>query len=303
MQPPRSAGDGAARRRSTPSHDRAPRPHPRRRLRVAARQGVARGDGYLEAENAYTQERTAHLADLRQTIFDEIKARTRETDLSVPTRNRGLLVLRPLLRGQGVRRQLPGPGHRPGRLDAAAARRGHRARPAGAARRAGAARPRRAGRGPRVLLARRLARSAPTATLLAYSTDVVGDERYTIRVKDLAHRRAARRRDHRRHRRRHLGPRRREPLLHDRRRVLARRQDLAAPARHRPGRRRAGPPRDRRPVLGRRRPDPQRPVPGDRVRLQDHLGVPLPRRRRARAGLAGRSPSAARAWSTPSTTR
>ena len=44
---------------------------------------------YLEAENAYTQERTAHLADLRQSIFDEIKARTLETDLSVPTRNRG----------------------------------------------------------------------------------------------------------------------------------------------------------------------------------------------------------------------
>ena len=44
---------------------------------------------HLEAENAYTQEQTAHLADLRQQLFDEIKARTRETDLSVPTRNRG----------------------------------------------------------------------------------------------------------------------------------------------------------------------------------------------------------------------
>ena len=44
---------------------------------------------YLEAENAYTQERTSHLADLRQTIFEEIKARTLETDLSVPTRIRG----------------------------------------------------------------------------------------------------------------------------------------------------------------------------------------------------------------------
>ena len=55
------------------------------------------------------------------------------------------------------------------------------------------------------------------------------------------------------------------PLLHDRRRLLARRQGLAAPARHRPGRRRAGPPRDRRALLGRRRPQPHRPVPGDRV--------------------------------------
>ncbi|KQP66802.1 S9 family peptidase [Nocardioides sp. Leaf285] len=45
--------------------------------------------GYLEAENAWTRARTAHLGDLRQQVFDEIKARTRETDLSVPTRNRG----------------------------------------------------------------------------------------------------------------------------------------------------------------------------------------------------------------------
>ncbi len=44
---------------------------------------------YLEAENAYTEERTAHLAKLRQSIFEEIKERTKETDLSVPTRNRG----------------------------------------------------------------------------------------------------------------------------------------------------------------------------------------------------------------------
>ena len=41
---------------------------------------------YLEAENAYTDEQTAHLAPLRQRIFDEIKARTKETDLSVPSR-------------------------------------------------------------------------------------------------------------------------------------------------------------------------------------------------------------------------
>lgn len=40
--------------------------------------------GYLRAENAYTEARTAHLADLRQAIFSEIKARVQETDLSVP---------------------------------------------------------------------------------------------------------------------------------------------------------------------------------------------------------------------------
>jgi oligopeptidase B len=41
---------------------------------------------HLEAENAYTEARTAHLGPLREKIFDEIKNRTQETDLSVPTR-------------------------------------------------------------------------------------------------------------------------------------------------------------------------------------------------------------------------
>ncbi|GAA1596715.1 S9 family peptidase [Nocardia ninae] len=41
---------------------------------------------HLEAENAYTEAQTAHLAELRDSIFDEIKGRTQETDLSVPTR-------------------------------------------------------------------------------------------------------------------------------------------------------------------------------------------------------------------------
>ncbi|HKP07246.1 MAG TPA: oligopeptidase B, partial [Microbacterium sp.] len=41
---------------------------------------------HLEAENAYTQQRTAHLEALRERIFGEIKGRTLETDLSVPTR-------------------------------------------------------------------------------------------------------------------------------------------------------------------------------------------------------------------------
>ncbi|RLK47524.1 S9 family peptidase [Microbacterium telephonicum] len=42
---------------------------------------------HLEAENAYTDARTAHLAGLRGRIFDEIKGRTLETDLSVPSRH------------------------------------------------------------------------------------------------------------------------------------------------------------------------------------------------------------------------
>jgi oligopeptidase B len=41
---------------------------------------------HLEAENAYTDARTAHLSGLRDEIFQEVKSRTLETDLSVPTR-------------------------------------------------------------------------------------------------------------------------------------------------------------------------------------------------------------------------
>ena len=41
---------------------------------------------HLEAENAHTDAATAHLAALRERIFEEIKGRVQETDLSVPTR-------------------------------------------------------------------------------------------------------------------------------------------------------------------------------------------------------------------------
>ena len=41
---------------------------------------------HLESENAYTQARTAHLTSLSDRVFEEIKGRTQESDLSVPTR-------------------------------------------------------------------------------------------------------------------------------------------------------------------------------------------------------------------------
>ena len=41
---------------------------------------------YLEAENAYTEAMTDHLAPLRDEIFEEIKGRTQETDLAVPAK-------------------------------------------------------------------------------------------------------------------------------------------------------------------------------------------------------------------------
>ncbi|GAB3265027.1 S9 family peptidase [Nocardioides dilutus] len=139
---------------------------------------------YLEAENLYTEHRTAHLADLRQAIFDEIKARTLETDLSVPTRSRGHWYYGRSFEGKeyGASCRVPvrGPDDwtpprpdedatpdlpaLPGEevlldLDALAA--GHEFFSLGGS------------------------SVSPDGTMLAYSTDVVGDERYTIRVKDL----------------------------------------------------------------------------------------------------------------------
>ena len=41
---------------------------------------------YLEAENAYTKQQTAHLDGLTDAIYNEIKSRVKETDMSVPQR-------------------------------------------------------------------------------------------------------------------------------------------------------------------------------------------------------------------------
>src|SRR3954454_4024462 len=55
---------------------------------------------YLTAENAYTDARTEHLAGLRETLFNEIKNRTQETDLSVPVRRGGYWYYTRTVEGQ-----------------------------------------------------------------------------------------------------------------------------------------------------------------------------------------------------------
>lgn len=44
---------------------------------------------YVAAQNTYCESRTAHLASLRATLFDELKNHIEETDMSVPTRMNG----------------------------------------------------------------------------------------------------------------------------------------------------------------------------------------------------------------------
>lgn len=139
---------------------------------------------YLDAENAYTEARTAHLADLRAQIFDEIRSRTRETDLSVPTRVREHWYYSRSFEGReyGVSCRVPvrGPDDwappqpaedcspeqpaLPGEqllLDLNELAEGHEFFSLGGS------------------------TVSPDGNLLAFSTDVVGDERYTLRVKDL----------------------------------------------------------------------------------------------------------------------
>ena len=41
---------------------------------------------YLQAENAYTDQETAPFGGLRDALFEEMKARIKETDMSVPAR-------------------------------------------------------------------------------------------------------------------------------------------------------------------------------------------------------------------------
>ena len=133
---------------------------------------------YLEAENAYMEASTADLGPLRSEIFDEIKARTQETDLSVPVRKGNwwryvrtvegeqyAIHCRRRVRDGEITPPMPEDG-KP--LD-----------------------------GEEVLLdENELAEGkayfsigalavSPDGKRLAYSTDFSGDERYTLRIKDL----------------------------------------------------------------------------------------------------------------------
>jgi oligopeptidase B len=134
---------------------------------------------YLEAENAYMRALTAELEGPRSRIFEEIKARTQETDLSVPVRKGEWWRYARTVEGQQYaihcrRRVLDGEVVPPMPADG---------QPLD---------------GEEVLLdGNELAGGAeffslgvlsvsPDETLLAYSTDFSGDERFTLRVKDLS---------------------------------------------------------------------------------------------------------------------
>jgi oligopeptidase B len=135
--------------------------------------------GYLEAENDYAEQITANLEPLRQRIFDEIKLRTKETDLSVPTRRGQWWYYARSFEGKQYGIQCRCPVNDPDDwqppifdehteiageqvlLDENVQAEGHDFFSLG------------------------VASVSPDGNVLAYSVDVVGDERYTLRFKDL----------------------------------------------------------------------------------------------------------------------
>lgn len=135
--------------------------------------------GYLEAENDYADRTTAHLEPLRQKIFDEIKARTKETDLSVPTRRGDWWYYARTFEGKqyGVHCRCPitDPGDwAPPELDEHTEVPGEQILLDENAEAAG-----------HDFFALGAASVSLDDNLLAYSVDVVGDERYTLRFRDL----------------------------------------------------------------------------------------------------------------------
>ena len=68
---------------------------------------------HLEAENAYAEARTGHLAPLRTAIFEEIRSRVKETDLSVPVASGPWWYYARTVEGHQYASQVPLPADRP----------------------------------------------------------------------------------------------------------------------------------------------------------------------------------------------
>ncbi|MFG1945574.1 S9 family peptidase [Nonomuraea sp. NPDC048826] len=131
---------------------------------------------YLEAENAYLEQETSHLTELRERIFQEIKDRTQETDLSVPSRKGAWWYFTRTEEGKqyAVSCRVPAdsetpPDITPGeRLDQEQTLLDGNEL---------------AGDSP--FFSMGTSSVSPDGTMLAYSTDFSGDERFTLRFKDL----------------------------------------------------------------------------------------------------------------------
>ncbi len=133
---------------------------------------------FLEAENAYTEAMTAGQADLREAIFTEIKGRTQETDLSVPTRKGDWWYYTRTIEGKQYRlycrRAVRSADERPPISADGSPLDGEQIVLDGNAL---------AGDG--AFFSMGVYNVSPDGNMLAYSTDYAGDERFTMRFKNL----------------------------------------------------------------------------------------------------------------------
>src|SRR5262245_39892800 len=131
--------------------------------------------GYLRAENEYTEARTAHLESLREAIFKEISDRTLQTDLSVPARRGEYWYYTRTIEGKQYAlhcRVKVDEDHPPATHGEVAGEEimldGNEVA------------------GDSEFFSLGTVDVSPDGRLLAYSVDLKGDERFTLRIKDLA---------------------------------------------------------------------------------------------------------------------
>lgn len=133
---------------------------------------------YLTAENEYTEAATAHLAGLRETVFNEIKTRTKETDLSLPVRKKAHWYYARTEEGKQYsihcRREIRADETAPPIPDDGAPLDGEEVMLDGNAL-----------AGDSEFFALGTLSVSPDGKRLAYSTDYSGDERFTLRIRDL----------------------------------------------------------------------------------------------------------------------
>ncbi|MEU9833357.1 S9 family peptidase [Streptosporangium sp. NPDC048047] len=131
---------------------------------------------YLEAENAYTEQATAHLKSLQETIFQEIKGRTLETDLSVPSRKNGWWYYSRTEEGKqyGIQCRVAAAGETPPELKAGEPLPGEEVLLDGNEL-----------AGDSEFFAVGTSAVSPDGTMMAYAVNFTGDERFTLRVKNL----------------------------------------------------------------------------------------------------------------------
>lgn len=145
---------------------------------------------HLEAENAWTESRTSHLKPLEDAIFTEVKSRIQETDLSVPVRSGDWWYFSRTQEGQSYVQMCRIPVDKGAGDGADSASQLAQWAPPEIV-------PGESAPGEEVILdCNTLAEGAEffslgaasvtlDGTLLAYSVDNVGDERFTLQVKDL----------------------------------------------------------------------------------------------------------------------